>query len=63
MNIETVYIVKGKYKGQNWKSEMYLDAEDMNEKYQECQSNKDYNELKQYNVYIHYEEIGDDQIL
>lgn len=53
------YIVKGKWMGQEWKSEIYDDAQDMNDKYFACLDDRAYTELKQYNAYIHYEEIED----
>lgn len=51
------YVVKGKYKGEEWKSEFFDDAQDMSDKYSECLDDPNYTELKQYNVCIHYEEI------
>jgi hypothetical protein len=51
------YAVKGKYKGQNWTSQIFDDAQDMDDLYRECLKNKDYTALKECKVYIHYEEI------
>lgn len=51
------YAIIGKYKGKHWKSKIYDDAEEMSQKYHEYLNDKAYTNLKQYNAYIHYEEI------
>lgn len=51
------YIVKGKHKENNWKSKIYFDANEMSKKFNDCASDKDYSDIKQFNVYIHYEEF------
>jgi hypothetical protein len=55
--MEVGYVVKGKWLGENWRSEIYEDAEDCNNTYWKKVEDKDYSDLNEFTVYMHFEEI------
>jgi len=54
------YIVRGKFMGDPYKSQIFDDAQDCDDEFYKCNTNEGFSDLKIYNAYVHYEEQADD---
>lgn len=57
MLMEVGYALKGKWLGEDWRSNIFTDAEDCSSLYWGLINDKDYASLKEHIVYMHFEEI------
>jgi hypothetical protein len=59
--MDTGYAVKSKLDGKAFVSEIYFDAQEASEKYDELNADKRFSDVKLFNAFIHYEEIKEDK--